>query len=138
MHAVSHRRHVLTFLIPTLLAGLGLVGNRVSRRVGRHGKSVEWRDHGITEDIGLIGRRATQQLIATARATDGSVQDATRARSSGSAGTRRLPWSLPRVGSLPGGTGPRRSSPGKGARSSRSPSGSRGWNGPRRSASVAT
>ena len=74
----------------------------------------------------LTGRRATAQLVATARGADGSVQDQTR-RLSGSARTRRSPRSQPRAALSPRAMERSRSSLARGASRRARPSRSRPW-----------
>ena len=79
MHARYHRRCVLTLLFAALLAGIRPAGSLLR---------ADEAASAVTPSLGtivvapqrarLIGRRATQQLIATVRAADGSVRDATR------------------------------------------------------------
>jgi hypothetical protein len=79
MHAVDRRRRFLMFLVPALFAGIGFMGDSVRAEetaIGANPSSGEITI--IPRTSRLSGRRATQQMIATSRAVDGSVQDATR------------------------------------------------------------
>ena len=79
MHASKNCRGVMTLLIPALLAGMTLSDQslRASEAVGAANPSAG-EITVIPRSSLLSGRRATQQLIATSRAADGLIQDATR------------------------------------------------------------
>ncbi len=80
MHASKIRRGVMTLLIPALLAGMSLSDQ--SLRAGEAAGAANPSAGEISvmpRSSLLMGRRATQQLIATSRAADGLIQDATRA-----------------------------------------------------------
>ncbi len=79
MHAVCFRRRILTFLLLALTAGVAPSWNSVSAGEATNSANPSSGEISILPRVSLLsGRRATQQLIATSRATDGSIQDATR------------------------------------------------------------
>jgi Protein of unknown function (DUF1549)/Protein of unknown function (DUF1553)/Bacterial Ig-like domain (group 2) len=79
MHAVYNRRRILTFLLVALLAGLGLNWDHASAGEVAAAANPSSGEITLLPRASLLsGRRATQQMIATSRAADGSVQDATR------------------------------------------------------------
>jgi hypothetical protein len=79
MHARNPRRSVLVLTIAALLVGIHPVGD--SLRADETAVPADPSIGTITiapQRARLLGRRATRQLIATARAAAGSVRDATR------------------------------------------------------------
>src|SRR5438105_15697720 len=80
MHAPFSRRRLVTMIFAVILATWTSVwewarAEEPAGGVGRAAAAIAI----APRQSRLIGRRATQQLIATARAADGSVQDVTRA-----------------------------------------------------------
>jgi Bacterial Ig-like domain (group 2) len=79
MHAVFSRRRIQTWLFPALLAGITLAGDSLLAGETAFAANPAPGEITLIPQTSLLrGWRATQQMIATSRAADGSVQDATR------------------------------------------------------------
>ncbi|MGP0066755.1 MAG: DUF1549 domain-containing protein [Isosphaeraceae bacterium] len=79
MHAADFRRRLLTFVVPAFLSGISLIGETANAGKATVTANPSTDEITILPRTSLLsGRRATQQLIATSRASDGSRRDATR------------------------------------------------------------
>ena len=128
MHAEYACRRSLTILVLAMSVGISLTASSASAGETTVAANPSSGDITLSPKTAVLtGRRATQQMIATSRALDGSVQrrHAFRAMVDPRSGDRHR--SPRRDASRPRRMGPPRSSPDWVARNSKPPCVSRGW-----------